>query len=77
MTCLLLNPFISLVDSAYGDVSGMPDPYVNQHHGMQQQQQHQQGQDMGATPTAHFEEAQDDEFSPNRNNRRIIREIIV
>ncbi len=68
---------IFIADSAYGDVSGLPDPYMNQQHQeMQPQPPYQQQQQ-------HFDqpETQDggdaDDFSPNGRSRRIIREIIV
>ncbi len=64
-----------LTDSPYGDVNGMPDPYL-----------HQAGGNNGEIPqnsTGHpqaypqYEEDEGGEFSPNGRGRRVIREIIV
>lgn len=81
--------FIYLSDSPYGDVSGLPDPYIQQQSYNIQQQQHQhqqqqqqQQQHMGHHHPQHdipqnFDDSQDDaEFSGGRG-RRVIREIIV
>lgn len=75
--------------SPYGDVSGLPDPYIQQQSYNIQQQQHQhqqqqqqQQQHMGHHHPQHdipqnFDDSQDDaEFSGGRG-RRVIREIIV
>ena len=76
-------------DNLYGDVSGLPDPYMGQQGGdmmMAPQQQQQQphfhgGHQMPPPPPPggqHFDDSQDEnDFSPNGKSRRIIREIIV
>lgn len=86
-------PSLSLfLDSPYGDVSGLPDPYIQQQqmndggipmHMQQQQQQYQPQQQQYQQPQQQqqqtFEDSQDeaDFASPNGKGRRIIREIIV
>ena len=78
-------------DNLYGDVSGLPDPYLGQPGGpdmmmpppqQQQQQFHGHGHQMPPPPPpgagGQFDDSQDEnDFSPNGKSRRIIREIIV
>lgn len=64
----------SFADSPYHDVSGLPDPYM--------EQMEQQMDDSKPPPPQHmsmnYEESMDSEYStPNSRNRRVIREIIV
>ncbi len=65
------NFLIYITDSPYGDVSGLPDPYMQNPSDMMAPQNHN-------PQPQQYEDGQDDpEFSPNGRNRRIIREIIV
>lgn len=66
ITCLL---FVLWIDSPYHDVSGLPDPYMDQMESDEKQPQH-----MGMT----YDESLESGYStPNSRNRRVIREIIV
>ena len=86
---ILFKVLFLFSDSPYGDVSGLPDPYMQQqqmndggipmHMQQQQQFQPQQQQQQQYQQQQAFEDSQDeaDFASPNGKGRRIIREIIV
>lgn len=62
--------FLLFLDSPYHDVSGLPDPYMDQ---MDQQMDEKQPH-MGMP----YDESLESGYStPNSRNRRVIREIIV
>ena len=73
--------FASFLDTPYGDMSGLPNPYspeqLQQFQQQQQQQQHPQQQQQ--QQQQQFDGSMDESgySTPNSKNRRIIREIIV
>lgn len=69
LTFFLINLLIVLVDSPYHDVSGLPDPYMDQMESDDKQPSH-----MGM---AYDETLESGYSTPNSRNRRVIREIIV
>lgn len=63
--------FFLISDSPYHDVSGLPDPYMEQ---MEQEDQKPPQQHMSLS----YDESLESGYStPNSRNRRVIREIIV
>lgn len=73
--------FFSHTESPYHDVSGLPDPYMEQRnmsedqldHPQHPQQPQQQHMSLGG-----YDETHESGYStPNSRNRRVIREIIV
>lgn len=63
--------FYLILDSPYHDVSGLPDPYMEQ---MEQEDQKPPQQHMSLS----YDESLESGYStPNSRNRRVIREIIV
>jgi echinoid len=69
----LLNIFpVFIADSPYHDVSGLPDPYGEQHHQVEGEENKTQHMALS------FDESLESGYStPNSRSRRIIREIIV
>lgn len=65
---------VCITDSPYHDVSGLPDPYGEQHHQVEGEENKTHNQHMALS----FDESLESGYStPNSRSRRIIREIIV
>lgn len=68
---------MSIIESPYHDVSGLPDPYMEQHMG-EDQMDHQKLPQPQQHMSLNYDESLESGYStPNSRNRRVIREIIV
>lgn len=68
----------AITESAYHNVSGLPDPYMEAEPEEVKQQQQQQQMAPPQHVSLSFDESLESGYStPNSRNRRVIREIIV